>query len=183
MSCLCLWWEVLFLQKCSNNTKFQCSNARLLSSDSSGLLNNFVSSLTRRVISLRLLLCLEFTTSASNLVFPTLTLVRAILLQAGKAVNNCSFFQNITQHLAFLSANFELRFSLFPLEKSGTFSWVTIRPDSSGLATFTFPYVLSKRVKLLTEKRTLKASFFFQKQRESESLPEVQFVIWQLSSR
>ena len=56
-----------------------------------------------------------------------------------------------------------------------------MQPDSSGLATITCPYVLIKRVKLLTEKRTLKASFFFQKQRESESLAEVQFVIWQLS--
>ena len=37
--------------------------------------------------------CARSSTSASSLVFPTLTLVRAILLQAGKAVNNCSFFQ------------------------------------------------------------------------------------------
>ena len=56
-----------------------------------------------------------------------------------------------------------------------------MRPDSSGLAAFTCLYVLIKRVKLLTEKRTLKASFFSQKQserlRESESLAEVQVVI------
>ena len=58
-----------------------------------------------------------------------------------------------------------------------------MRPDSSGLATFTCPYVLTKRVKLLTEKRILKASFFFRKQHESERLAEVQFLIWQLSSR
>ena len=58
-----------------------------------------------------------------------------------------------------------------------------MRPGSSGLATFTCPYVLIKRVKLLTEKRTLKALFFFRKQRESESFAEVQFLIWQLSSR
>ena len=39
-------------------------------------------------------------------------------------------------------------------------------------------YVLIKRVKLLTETRTLKASFFSRKQRESgESVGEVQFVI------
>ena len=43
-------------------------------------------------------------------------------------------------------------------------------------------YVLIKRVRLLTEKRTLKASFLFRKQRERESLAEVLFVIWQLSS-
>ena len=48
----------------------QRSTARLLSSEGSGLLNEL-----------------------SSLVFPTLTLVRAILLQAGKAVNDCSFFQ------------------------------------------------------------------------------------------
>ena len=35
-----------------------------------------------------------------------------------------------------------------------------MQPDSSGLATFTCFYVLLKRVKLLTEKRTFKASFF-----------------------
>ena len=57
-----------------------------------------------------------------------------------------------------------------------------MRPDLSGLATFTCPDVLIKRVELLTETRTLKASFFFRKQRESENLAEVQFVIWQLSS-
>ena len=57
-----------------------------------------------------------------------------------------------------------------------------MRPDSSGLAAFTCPYDLIKRVKLLTEKRTSKASFFFRKQRESENLVEVQVVIWQLSS-
>ena len=45
------------------------------------------------------------------------------------------------------------------------------------------PYVLIKLVKLLAEKRTLKASFLFQKQHESESLAEVQCVIWQLSFR
>ena len=49
--------------------------------------------------------------------------------------------------------------------------------DSSGLATFTCPYSLIKQVKLLTEKRTLKVSFFSPKQRESENLAEVQFVI------
>ena len=49
--------------------------------------------------------------------------------------------------------------------------------DSSGLATFTCLYVLIKRVKLLTEKRTLKALFFSRKQRKSESLAKVQFVI------
>ena len=38
-----------------------------------------------------------------------------------------------------------------------------MRPDSSKLATFTCFYVLLKRVKLLTEKRTLKASFFSRK--------------------
>ena len=52
-----------------------------------------------------------------------------------------------------------------------------MQPDSSGLATFSCPYVLIKRVKLLTEKRTLKALFFFPKQREGESLAEAQFVI------
>ena len=52
-----------------------------------------------------------------------------------------------------------------------------MQPDSPGLATFTWLYVLIKRVKLLTEKRTLKALFFSGKQRESESLAEVQFVI------
>ena len=52
-----------------------------------------------------------------------------------------------------------------------------MRPDSGGLAAFTCLYVLTKRVKLLAEKRTLKASFFFRKQREGESLSEVQFVI------
>ena len=48
-----------------------------------------------------------------------------------------------------------------------------MRPDSSGLATITCLYVMIKRVKLLTEKRTLKASFLSRKQRESESLAEV----------
>ena len=38
-----------------------------------------------------------------------------------------------------------------------------MRPDSSKLATFTCFYVLLKPVKLLTEKRTLKASFFSRK--------------------
>ena len=38
-----------------------------------------------------------------------------------------------------------------------------MRPDSSGLATLTCFYVLLKRVKPLTEKRTLKASFFSRK--------------------
>ena len=52
-----------------------------------------------------------------------------------------------------------------------------MRPDSSGLTTFTCPYVLIERAKLLTEKQTLKALFFCRKQRESESLAEVQFVI------
>ena len=52
-----------------------------------------------------------------------------------------------------------------------------MRPDSSGLATFTSLYVIIKCVKLLTEKRTLKASFFSWKQRESESLAEVHFLI------
>ena len=58
-----------------------------------------------------------------------------------------------------------------------------MRPDSSGLTTLTCLYVLIKQDKLLTDKPTLKASLFFRKQRESESLAEVQFVIWQLSSR
>ena len=49
-------------------------------------------------------------------------------------------------------------------------------PDSSGLATFTCLHALIKRVKLLTVKRTLKASFLSRKQRESESLAEVRFV-------
>ena len=48
-------------------------------------------------------------------------------------------------------------------------------PDSSGLATFTYLYVLIKQVKLL-KKRILKASFFSQKHLESESLAEVQFL-------
>ena len=48
-------------------------------------------------------------------------------------------------------------------------------PDSSGLATFTYLYVLIKQVKLL-KKRTLKASFFSQKHLKSESLAEVQFL-------
>ena len=43
-----------------------------------------------------------------------------------------------------------------------------MRPDSSGLATFTCFYVLLKRVKLLTEKRTLKASFFSRKTLERQ---------------
>ena len=51
-----------------------------------------------------------------------------------------------------------------------------MRPDSSGLATFTCFYVLIKWVKLL-QKRTLKASFFSRKQLESESLVYIQFVI------
>ena len=51
-----------------------------------------------------------------------------------------------------------------------------MRPDSTGLATFTCIYVLIKRVKLLWE-RTLGASFSSQKQLEGESLAEVQFVI------
>ena len=70
----------------------------------------------------------------------------------------------------------------FPLEKY-TFSWATMRPNSSGLVTFTCLYVLMiKQVKLL-KKRTFKASFFSRKQLESlftihgESLPEVRFVI------
>ena len=52
-----------------------------------------------------------------------------------------------------------------------------MRPDSSGLETFICLYVLIKQVKLLTEKRTLKASLFSRKQRESESLAEVQLLI------
>ena len=51
-----------------------------------------------------------------------------------------------------------------------------MRPDSSGVATFTgCIYVLIKCVKLF-KKRTLRASFFSQKQLESENLAEVQFV-------
>ena len=77
----------------------QCSNARLLSSDGSSLFNelnfnNSVSSPTRRVLNqLKACSCARSSASASNQVFPTLTLVRAILLQSGKAVNSCSFFQ------------------------------------------------------------------------------------------
>ena len=54
-------------------------------------------------------------------------------------------------------------------------SSATMRPDSSGLATFTYLYVLIKQVKLL-KKRAFKASFFSRKQLESESLAEVQFL-------
>ena len=50
-----------------------------------------------------------------------------------------------------------------------------MRPDSSGLAMFTRLYVLIKRLKLLRT-RTLKVSFFSQKQLESESLAEFHFV-------
>ena len=52
-----------------------------------------------------------------------------------------------------------------------------MQPDSSRLETFICLYVLIKQVKLLTEKRTLKASLFSRKQRESESLAEVQLLI------
>ena len=41
-----------------------------------------------------------------------------------------------------------------------------MRPDSSKLAAFTFFYVLLKRVKLLTEKRTLKHPPSLERQRE-----------------
>ena len=65
-----------------------------------------------------------------------------------------------------------------------------MRPDLSGLATFTCPYVLIKRVELLTEKRTLKASFFFRKQHESESLADLiavvtlaNQIIWKILTR
>ena len=54
-----------------------------------------------------------------------------------------------------------------------------MRPDLSGLGTFTCLYVLqlTKRVKLVTEKPTLKASFFSRKQRERESLAGVTAVV------
>ena len=47
-----------------------------------------------------------------------------------------------------------------------------MRPYSSGLATFTCFYVLIKRVKQLTEKRTLKAPFFYRKQRKVKARPK-----------
>ena len=55
-----------------------------------------------------------------------------------------------------------------------------MRSDSSGLATFTCLYILIKRVKLLTEKRTVKGSFLSRKQRENESLTGLlsQSIIW-----
>ena len=76
----------------------QCGNARLLSSGSFGLLNelnlnNSVSLPHPTSNQLKACFCARSGTSASSLVFPTLTLVRAILLQADKAVNNRSFFQ------------------------------------------------------------------------------------------
>ena len=52
-----------------------------------------------------------------------------------------------------------------------------MRPIFCGLATLTWLNVVIKRVKLVTEKRTLKASLFSRKQPESERLVKVQFVI------
>ena len=68
----------------------QFSNARLLSSDGSGHLNelnlnNSVSVLTLRVKQLKACSRARSQKSGSSLVFSTLTLVRAILLQAGNA--------------------------------------------------------------------------------------------------
>ena len=72
----------------------QRSNARLLSSDGAGHLNelnlnNSVSSLTRREISWKL----SPVFVASSLVFPTLTLVRAILLQVGESRKTVASFE------------------------------------------------------------------------------------------
>ena len=53
------------------------------------------------------------------------------------------------------------------------FSVATMRPDSSGLGTFTCLYILIK----LLKKRTLKASVFSRKPLETEGLAVVQFVI------
>ena len=155
----------------------QCSNSRLLSSEGSCLLNEL--NLNNSLIiahstsnQLKACSCARSSTSSNSLVFPTLTLVRAILLQAGKAVNNCCFFQfKYNSAFGIFIRKLKAPSFIISIGKLGTFSWVTMRPDSSGLATFTCPYVLIyKRAKLLTEKRTLKASLFFRKQRESESL-------------
>ena len=63
-----------------------------------------------------------------------------------------------------------------------------MRPDSSGLATFTCFYVLLKRVKLLTEsswKANFEGILLLSKGnvKGRERLAEVQIVIWQLSCR
>ena len=121
--------------------------------------------------------CARSSTSASSLVFPTLTLVRAILLQAGKAVNNCSFFQiqlSVIWH--FHPQILSSFFRNFHWKSQGRFRESQgggIHLDQQPLPALT--YVLIKRVRLLTEKRTLKASFPFRKERQSESLTEVQF--------
>ena len=76
----------------------QCSNARLLSRGGFSHFNDlnfnnsvFIAHPTSN--QLKACSCARSSTSASSLVSPTLTLVWAILLQVGKAVNNCSFFQ------------------------------------------------------------------------------------------
>ena len=106
----------------------QRSTARLLSSEGSGLLNEL-----------------------SSLVFPTLTLVRASLLRAGKALSNCSFFQ-IQLTIWHFHPQTLNSFRNFHWKSQARFPRVTMPQDSSGLATFISPYVLIKRAKLLTKR-------------------------------
>ena len=106
----------------------QRSTARLLSSEGSGLLNEL-----------------------SSLVFPTLTLVRASLLQTGKAVINCSLFQIQLTIWHFHPQTLSSFFRNFQWKSQARFPRVTMPQDSSGLATFISPYVLIKRAKLLTK--------------------------------
>ena len=55
--------------------------------------------------------CARSGTSGSSLAFPTLTVARAMLLQATVRRDNCSFLSNSTQHVTFSSASFELLLS------------------------------------------------------------------------
>ena len=86
-------------------------------------------------------------------------------LDIDRCITVASFkYNSVVGHLAFSSASFVGAPSfIISLELQGKFSWITMWPDSSGLAIFTSLYALIKRVKLSTEKRTLKASFFFSK--------------------
>ena len=93
--------EALFFIKCSNNTNMQCSNACFLSSDLWSSQRSEPQQL--RIIDHQtsdqlkacsdILSCSRSKTIGSSLVFPTLTPVRAILLQAAIRRNNCSSFR------------------------------------------------------------------------------------------
>ena len=133
----------------------QCSNSRLLSSEGSCLLNEL--NLNNSLIiahstsnQLKACSCARSSTSASSLVFPTLTLVRAILLQAGKAVNNCSFFQ--------------IQLSIWYFHPQTLSSFFSRSGDKHSTASRVLPYTSFVLYRFLcafkTEQSTVEASLF-----------------------